>query len=63
MAAPSAIDRSGRVLSAHLIGASGDAALDQEAVALVQRASPVPPPPAGVGGPSITLTVPVRFSR
>jgi protein TonB len=57
------IDRAGRVLSARLIRSSGSAVLDQEAVALARRASPVPAPPANIGRGSITLTVPVRFSR
>jgi protein TonB len=35
------IDRSGRVLSARLIQSSGSAILDEEAVALARRASPV----------------------
>jgi protein TonB len=56
------IDRSGRVLSARLAGSSGDAALDQAAVAIMRRASPVPAPPPNIGGGvSILLTVPVRF--
>lgn len=58
------IDRSGRVLSARLVRGSGDAALDNEAVALARRASPVPAPPPNVGGGgSIVLAVPIRFSR
>jgi protein TonB len=57
------IDRSGRVLSARLIRSSGSAALDQEAVSLARRASPVPAPPANMGRGSIVLSVPVRFSR
>ncbi len=57
------IDRSGRVLSARLVRSSGDAALDAEATSLPRRASPVPPPPPSVGGGSITLAVPVRFTR
>ena len=36
------VDRSGNVLSARLVRSSGDAALDQEAVALARRISPVP---------------------
>ncbi|MFJ5370340.1 energy transducer TonB, partial [Bosea sp. CER48] len=35
------IDRGGRVLSARLVRGSGDAALDEEAVAMIRRASPV----------------------
>ncbi len=57
------IDRAGRVLSARLVGASGDALLDEEAVAMIRRASPVPAPPEGLGGRSISLSVPVKFSR
>lgn len=58
------IDRAGRVLSSRLVRGSGDSALDNEAVAMMRRASPVPAPPQGVGGGgSITLAVPVRFNR
>lgn len=57
------IDRGGRVLSARLVRGSGDAALDEEAVAMIRRASPVPAPPDGLGGGAIALAVPVRFSR
>ncbi|SEF80425.1 energy transducer TonB family protein [Bosea lathyri] len=57
------IDRSGRVLSARLVRGSGDAALDEEAVSMIRRASPVPAPPDGLGGGTIALAVPVRFSR
>jgi protein TonB len=57
------IDRSGRVLSARLIRSSGSPALDQEAVSLARRASPVPAPPANMGRGSLVLTVPIRFSR
>ncbi len=56
------IDRSGRVGAARLLGSSGDPILDQEAVALARRASPLPPPPSDIaGGGSILLSVPVRF--
>jgi protein TonB len=57
------IDRGGRVLSARLVRGSGDSALDEEAVAMIRRASPVPAPPDGLGGSSIALAVPIRFSR
>jgi periplasmic protein TonB len=58
------IDRAGRVLSARLARSSGNATLDQEAVALAHRASPVPPPPPDVGkGGNVALTVPVRFNE
>jgi periplasmic protein TonB len=55
------IARSGQVLSAHLIGSSGNPALDAEAVSLPRRASPVPAPPPDFGGGVLTLTVPIHF--
>jgi periplasmic protein TonB len=58
-----AINRAGAVVSARLISSSGDRALDEEAVALLHRASPTPPPPAQMGGSVISLTVPIRFDR
>lgn len=57
------INRSGQVLSARLVRSSGNPNLDKEAVALVRRASPVPPPPANVKGNSVLLSVPVRVGR
>lgn len=57
------IDRSGRVLSSRLVRGSGDSALDNEAVSMMRRASPVPAPPASVAGSSISFSVPVRFNR
>jgi len=57
------IDRNGKVTSAQVVTSSGNKALDAEAVALTQRASPVPPPPADVAGPSLYLKVPIRFAK
>ena len=56
------INRAGQVLSARLVGSSGNSRFDEEAVAMVRRASPVPPPPAEVPGGSIAFTVPVDFT-
>jgi protein TonB len=56
------IDRSGRVVSYRIVGSSGSAPLDQEALAMIQRASPLPAPPPEIGGAQISLTVPVRFN-
>ncbi|WOJ90211.1 energy transducer TonB [Methylocapsa polymorpha] len=55
------INRGGHVVAARVAGSSGSAALDQAALAMVHNASPLPPPPAEIGGGSISLTVPVRF--
>jgi len=53
------IDDAGNVVSASLARSSGFPALDEEVVAMVRRASPVPAPPPGVNR---SITVPVRFS-
>lgn len=55
------MDRKGHVLSVTLASSSGYTLLDQEAVALPQRAQPLPAPPDSVTGDPITLTVPVEF--
>lgn len=55
------MDRKGHVLSVTLASSSGHPLLDQEAVALPQRAQPLPAPPDSVAGDPITLTVPVEF--
>ncbi len=53
------LDGGGRVTSARLAGGSGNAAIDQEVVAMARRASPFPAPPDGKGR---NFTVPVRFN-
>ena len=53
------IDGSGNVQSVSLVRSSGVPLLDEEVVALVRRASPVPAPPPGVNR---TIVVPIRFS-
>ncbi|GBQ26765.1 TonB periplasmic protein [Acetobacter estunensis NRIC 0472] len=55
------MNRKGRVLSARLTKPSGYTLLDQETLALVRRAEPLPEPPDSVSGDTITLTVPIEF--
>ena len=55
------MDRTGKVLSARIAKSSGFGDLDQETLALVHRAEPLPPPPTEVPGDPIELTVPVQF--
>jgi protein TonB len=57
------INRSGEVTSTRLARSSGDRALDDEAVSLPRRASPLPKPPEGVTSSSIALTMPIHFGR
>lgn len=56
-----AMDRHGHVLSAHIQRGSGHTLLDQEALALVRRAEPLPSPPDSVAGNPVVLTVPIEF--
>lgn len=55
------MDRQGRVLSSSLERGSGHEALDGEALALVLRAQPLPPPPDELGGDSLEIVVPIEF--
>ncbi|ENO86172.1 energy transducer TonB, partial [Thauera linaloolentis] len=56
-----AVDRQGRVLRVGIARASGHAPLDDEAVATVHRAAPLPPPPADIPGDPVEVTTPVDF--
>ncbi len=55
------ISRDGQVISARLASSSGKADLDAEAVAMVERASPMPSPPPELPGRTITLTIPITY--
>jgi periplasmic protein TonB len=55
------IDRDGRVLSSRIVHSSGSDALDEEALALVRRAAPLPPPPAGLPDARLSFVVPIRY--
>jgi periplasmic protein TonB len=56
------IDRSGHVLARHIARSSGFADLDEEVMAMITRAEPLPAFPASMTEPRIDLTVPIRFS-
>lgn len=56
------IDRHGNLVNATIIESSGHAILDEEALAVLQRASPLPPPPAHMQGESVALTLPLSFT-
>ncbi|HEY5348231.1 MAG TPA: TonB family protein [Candidatus Lustribacter sp.] len=55
------MDRHGKVVSASIDKSSGFDALDQETLALIHRAEPLPPPPPEVPGDPIQLVVPIQF--
>jgi len=56
------IDRSGGVHHARIVGSSGSNLLDRETLALVERAQPLPPPPADIPGSQIAVVVPIRYT-
>jgi protein TonB len=57
-----AVDRDGRVIDRRIVESSGYAALDQEAIATLDRAQPFPPPPKGLAGERFEFRVPVKFT-
>jgi periplasmic protein TonB len=56
------IDRNGRVLARHILRSSGSAVLDDEVLAMIERAQPLPAFPASMTQNELDLTVPIRFS-
>jgi protein TonB len=57
------IDGSGRVQSVGVARSSGFESLDQAARALVQGASPLPAPPAGMPTSRLTISMPIDYTR
>jgi TonB family protein len=55
------IDRQGHVLNGRVIKSSGSAVLDTEALSLLTRAAPLPPPPAAAPDGDLTFVLPIRF--
>jgi len=55
------VSRSGQVSSSSIVGSSGHAVLDQEVLAMIARAAPMPAFPDAMKRGSMTFTVPVRF--
>jgi TonB family protein len=55
------LDRTGHVVSARVVKTSGDTILDDAALAMVQRADPVPQPPQQVTDEGLNFVLPVRF--
>lgn len=56
-----AIDRSGAVVTRQLLQGSGNTALDEEAIAMLVRAAPLPVPPSDVPGDTFEMAIPIRF--
>lgn len=57
------VSRSGGVSGVRLARSSGHKVLDQEAIAMVGRASPMPPIPQSIRDNRITFQAPVNFTR
>jgi len=56
------LDRSGHVLARKIVKSSGLPALDDEVLAMVERATPLPAFPPVITKNTISLTVPIRFA-
>ncbi|WP_232495581.1 energy transducer TonB [Novosphingobium kaempferiae] len=56
------LDRAGMLLDGAVLRGSGFTALDEEAMAVLRRASPFPRAPVEVTGERIEFTVPIEFS-
>jgi protein TonB len=56
------IDRDGRVLDSFIARSSGFARLDDETLAMIARAQPLPKIPPEVPGETLQLVVPIHFS-
>jgi periplasmic protein TonB len=57
------LDRSGNLVSDKLLQSTGFPALDAEAVAMVHRAQPFPPPPPQAGDDKLKFIVPIIFAQ
>lgn len=56
------VDRDGKLLASELVTSSGTVLLDREALQVLQRAQPLPAPPASVlHQGTVTVTLPVSF--
>ncbi|MDY6982850.1 MAG: TonB family protein [Pseudomonadota bacterium] len=56
------MDRAGKVLESSIESSSDSAALDEEAIALLARAQPLPEPPEEMRDETFELVVPVQFA-
>jgi periplasmic protein TonB len=55
------IDRKGHVLSSKVVKSSGSAILDEEALATLKRADPLPRPPDGIDDTKLSISWSIRF--
>lgn len=57
------IDREGRLRKSRIVESSGSPELDQETLAMLTRAQPLPKPPGDLQRDELTFVVPVRFNK
>lgn len=55
------VGRDGTIRSKAIARTSGVAAVDKEAMAMLDRAQPFPPMPATMGEPALSFSLPLRF--
>jgi protein TonB len=56
------IDHEGHLLRSRIVQSSGSTALDQETLAILARAQPMPRPPDQLSDTELTFVVPIRFN-
>ncbi|MBF2760983.1 MAG: energy transducer TonB [Ectothiorhodospiraceae bacterium AqS1] len=56
------MDRQGRIVIYELIESTGHRLLDKELRSMIERASPLPPIPAGMTGSRLEVRIPIAFS-
>src|SRR6266481_1135055 len=56
------IDHDGNLLASRIVQSSGSATLDQETLAVLARAQPMPRPPDQVSDTELSFVVPIRFN-
>jgi protein TonB len=56
------LDRKGHVVASKVEKSSGDAVIDEAALATVRRADPLPLPPQSFAGKELTFLIPIRFA-
>jgi protein TonB len=56
------IDHEGHLLSSRIVRSSGSSVLDEETLAMLARAQPMPKPPGNVSETALSFVVPVRFN-
>ena len=55
------IDRAGRVIASRVVHSSGSSALDEEGLAVLKRADPLPAAPGQIAGNTFDMTLPIQF--